>query len=330
MGHIVVVGSLNQDVVITVPHLPVPGETVLSVNHTLAGGGKGANQAFTCGRLGAGVTMLGSVGKDEPGRKLLDGLATAGVAVDGVQRIAESATGRALIAVEPGGRNSIIVLQGANLLTDPAYVRRHARLIEEADIVLMQLEIPLETVRFTAHLARRMGKRVILDPAPAPDVELPADLLANVDIIKPNEVELARLTGRPARDPAEAERAARDLLARGVGRVVATMGEEGALIVERGGTRHIPARVERPAVDTTAAGDSFVAAMAVLLTYGYDLEPAVRFATEVAAIVVSRPGAQPSIPGADEVAHLIPRAGAESEASLPSPAAESATTSASR
>lgn len=305
MAKLVVAGSLNMDLVVRVPHIPAPGETILGGQPRYVGGGKGANQAFTCARLGAEVVMLGSVGQDENGDRLLAGLKAAGVDVSAVQRLADAASGLAIIAVEDSGDNCIIVSPGANLITDPAYIDRQRDLIAKADAVLMQLEIPIETVLHTARLASSLGKLVVLDPAPA--APLPDELYGLVDLIKPNEVELAHLTGLPVTSPAQAEKAAQKLLERGAGRVLVTLGGQGAVLAEPAGTLHIPARPDVRVVDTTAAGDSFTAAAARLWVDGHTLADAARFATEVAALVVSRAGAQTSIPSADEVAPLIPR-----------------------
>ncbi|MDR1546328.1 MAG: ribokinase [Deltaproteobacteria bacterium] len=304
MGRLVVVGSLNMDLVVRVPRLPAPGETILGGQPRHVGGGKGANQALTCARLGAEVTMLGSVGRDENGERLLAGLQAAGVDVSAVQRLAGETTGLAIIAVDDRGANNIIVSPGANLATSPEYVDLQRRRFAEADAVLAQLEIPLETVTRAAGLAKSLGKLMVLDPAPA--APLPDALYALVDLIKPNEIELAHLTGLPTRTLAEAETAARRLLARGAGRVLATLGAQGALLVEPAGTLHVPARQDVQVRDTTAAGDSFTAAAVRLLLDGHSLAEAARFAVAVAGVVVSRPGAQSSIPDAAEVAALMP------------------------
>lgn len=301
MKKILVIGSLNMDQVLQIAHIPAAGETILCQDMKLVCGGKGANQAFTCGRLGSSVEMLGSVGQDENGDALLENLEKEGVDICHVQRLSEHPTGVAVIAVGKEGNNSIIVIQGANLMTDEAYIRSNTERIQAVDAVILQLEIPLETVTLAAKEGKRAGKLVVLDPAPA--AKLPDELYHCVDIIKPNETELELLTGLPAESPEEVERAARCLLERGVKNVVVTLGGAGAMLVREGGSIVFPGK-KVEVVDTTAAGDSFTAAMTMLLTEGYPLESAIAFAIEVAAVVVTRPGAQSSIPNKDEIMEI--------------------------
>ncbi len=304
MKELVVLGSLNMDQVVHVAHIPKPGETVLAGDIQLVCGGKGANQAFTCSRLGCKVRMLGSVGKDENGELLLQNLADAGAETADIQRVETAPTGLAIIAVEDAGNNNIVVVQGANLHTGAAYVQANLNKIQNAGALLLQLEIPLNTVVMAAQEAKLAGCLVILDPAPAR--ELPEELYRSADIIKPNETELAILTGREINSLEDVESAARVLLNRGVGAVAVTLGGQGAMLVQQGICRHFPAPKVQ-AVDTTAAGDSFTAAMAMLLLQGYSLEQAVAFAMEVSGIVVTRRGAQTSIPAYAEIAPFIPK-----------------------
>ncbi len=210
-----------MDMVLRVPRLPVPGETILGRSLGFACGGKGANQAYTLGKLGASVALLGSVGRDENGDRLLANLRSVKVDVEAVRRLEGVPSGLAAIGVEDGGNNSIIVVPGANLHTGPEYVLAARDLIARAGAVIMQLEIPLESVLAAAKLAREMKKTVILDPAPA--VPLPDELYRNVDVIKPNEIELAHLSGQPVNNTDQAEKAARLLLERGVGTRQATL-----------------------------------------------------------------------------------------------------------
>ena len=291
-----------MDLVVRVEHIPVPGETVLGSSLQRTCGGKGANQAYTCGKLGGDVEILGSVGTDDNGNALIESLRTVGVETAFLQRV-QAETGLALIEVEASGDNSIVVAQGANLCTDAAYIEANRARIEAADAVIMQLEIPMESVMRAAEIAKSAGKLVILDPAPA--MPLPEKLCRNIDIIKPNENELALLTGIPVRSPEDAAIAARALLAGGVGTVVVTLGEEGAVVVSEDGARHYPGK-PADAIDTTAAGDSFTAAMALLIARGYSLTDAVDFAISVSSLVVTKAGAQSSIPSGEEVAHMLP------------------------
>lgn len=249
MKQIAVVGSLNLDFVMSVPKRPEAGETLLVKDLTLIPGGKGANQACTLGKLGAKTVMLGAVGKDSYGDLLMESLQSAGVDTGWMMRC-DQPTGMAMIQVDPQGDNSILVVQGANAQVDEAYIDRCLPALEQSDLVLFQLEIPLETVLYAAKKAKELGKTVILDPAPAPSQPLDV-LFPYVDLIKPNETELAALTGTlPSEAPEPATKALRN---RGVPQVVVTLGAKGALVlVEKGTPQLIPA-VEAPVVDTTAA-----------------------------------------------------------------------------
>ncbi|MGI6254951.1 MAG: ribokinase [Acutalibacter sp.] len=299
MKRILVIGSMNMDFVTSLSHMPVVGETVLAQGLEFIPGGKGANQAFAMGRLGGSVTMLGSVGADTYGEKLCENLAYAGVDVSHVLRSAHASTSMAVIGVTPQGDNSIIVLPGANGCVDPAYLQENHRLLEECDLVVMQLEIPLETVVYAAQEAKRLGKTVVLDPAPAvPD--LPVELYPCLDLIKPNETELSILVGRPY--TSETLRECAGLLQeKGVKNVLVTLGGEGSYLLKEDGTEmRLPAKPVK-VVDTTAAGDSYLAGLCVGLSQGQSLEEAVELAGEVANIVVTRRGAQTSIPTLEEV-----------------------------
>lgn len=300
MKKILVIGSLNVDYVVRVDHIPVAGETVLGKNFSMVPGGKGANQAYALGRMGADVAMLGAVGRDARGEMELTSLAGAGVQVDHIRRT-DTPTGMALIPVNAEGDNAIVVIQGANHDVTPEYIDEQVGMLREADIVMLQLEIPLETVVHAAKLAKRLGKTVILDPAPMPE-SLPDALLRCVDYLKPNEIELAILTGAPDASGDVSEICSK-VLACGVGCVLASLGSRGALVALPGVTRHFPG--ERVSVvDTTAAGDSFTAAVAYALSRGREILDAVRFANRVAAVVVQRQGAQSSIPSKAEVERL--------------------------
>lgn len=295
MKKIVVIGSLNVDYVLQVDHMPALGETLLSQKFSIIPGGKGANQAFALGSMGADVAMLGAVGQDDNGSVELASLAGVGVDVSRIKKSSEAATGMAIIPVNAEGENSIIVVQGANALVTPAYIDSCKDMLEAADFVLLQLEIPLETVVHAATLAKSLGKTVILDPAPAPDA-LPDALLRCVDYLKPNEIELAMLTGIED----HLEEACDALLDRGVGCVLASLGSEGAFVRSREGlSRSFPAPKVK-AVDTTAAGDTFTAAVAYALARNSGIEKAIPFAAKAAALAVQRWGAQSSVPNGEE------------------------------
>ena len=299
MGKILVVGSLNVDMVMNVDHMPAEGETILCDGMTLVPGGKGANQACAAGRLGTDVAMLGAIGDDDYGALQLKSLSEAGVEVGGLLKKEGQNTGTAFITVNKIGNNSIVVVPGANSAFRPEDIEANRELIEQCEIMILQLEIPLDTVCYAAKLAKSLGKTVILDPAPVPE-HFPEELYEYVDIVKPNETELGMLTGI-----AEAQKhlteAAQVLKARGVKNVLVTLGGDGVYInPESGEEIRIPA-CKVKAVDTTAAGDSFTAALAAMLLNGESLEAAAEFANRVSAIVVTRKGAQSSIPTIDEV-----------------------------
>lgn len=299
MGKILVVGSLNVDMVMNVDHMPAEGETILCDGMTLVPGGKGANQACAAGRLGTDVAMLGAIGDDDYGALQLKSLSEAGVEVGGLLKKEGQNTGTAFITVNKSGNNSIVVVPGANSAFRPEDIEANRELIEQCEIMILQLEIPLDTVCYAAKLAKSLGKTVILDPAPVPE-HFPEELYEYVDIVKPNETELGMLTGI-----AEAQKhlteAAQVLKARGVKNVLVTLGGAGVYInPESGEEIRIPA-CKVKAVDTTAAGDSFTAALAAMLLNGESLEAAAEFANRVSAIVVTRKGAQSSIPTIDEV-----------------------------
>ena len=299
MGKILVVGSLNVDMVMNVDHMPAEGETILCDGMTLVPGGKGANQACAAGRLGTDVAMLGAIGDDDYGALQLKSLSESGVEVDGLLKKEGQNTGTAFITVNKSGNNSIVVVPGANSAFRPEDIEANRELIEQCEIMILQLEIPLDTVCYAAKLAKSLGKTVILDPAPVPE-HFPEELYEYVDIVKPNETELGMLTGI-----AEAQKhlteAAQVLKARGVKNVLVTLGGDGVYInPESGEEIRIPA-CKVKAVDTTAAGDSFTAALAAMLLNGESLEAAAEFANRVSAIVVTRKGAQSSIPTIDEV-----------------------------
>ena len=299
MKEILVVGSLNMDLVFSVDHQPLMGETVLSSGFSMNPGGKGANQAYAAGRLGGCVKMIGCVGDDIYGESLINNLQSAGVDTGAVARLDDVPTGIAGITVTSSGDNAIIVASGANFYLTPEMIRHNEDLIRAADYVLTQLETPIETVLTLAEMVKKAGKVMVLDPAPA-RADLPDELFPLVDVLKPNETELQSLTGLPVDTDTHIAQAARTLLAKGVKMVVVTMGERGAMIVTKEETLFVPALLVEP-VDTTAAGDTFTAAMVCGLADGMGLEDAVRFANKVSSIVVTRKGAQMSIPDMSEI-----------------------------
>ncbi len=299
-AHIVVVGSSNTDMVVKSQRIPLPGETVTGGQFVMAPGGKGANQAVAAARLGAEVSFVARVGRDIFGEQAVEGYDKEGILTDLILRDPENHTGVALIMVDDQGENLISVASGANHALTPQDVERAAERIQTANVVLLQLEIPMETVQFAARLAAEAGAQVILDPAPAPDAPLDDALLRDVACLTPNESEAERLTGRPVRDEATARAAAEKLLQSGARRVIITLGAKGALLAGEGQTVLVPGYTVE-ARDSTAAGDAFNGGLGSALARGLPWEEAVLEASLVGAFSVTRLGAQPSLPAADEL-----------------------------
>lgn len=301
-AQVTVVGSLNMDLVVRSPRIPSPGETIIGHDFHTVPGGKGANQAIAAARMGAQVAMVGRVGNDAFGQALLDNLATAGVEHNWVLQDTDVATGVALITVDDNGQNSIVVVPGANMRLSSTDVERAEAAIAAADVVLLQLESPLETVVRAAKLARAHHKLVVLNPAPARP--LPSDLLSLVNVLIPNESETALLTGRPVENLLSAQEAAVFLLDQGLDTVILTLGERGAMLAHGREVKRFPA-FQVKVVDTTAAGDAFVAGFAVALAEGQPLEEAVRWGNAAGALAATKLGAQPSLPTRDELKRLL-------------------------
>jgi ribokinase len=299
---IVVVGSLNMDLIISSPHIPVPGETIIGRGFHTAAGGKGANQAVAAARLGAQVSMVGRVGDDAYGHIQLDGLAADGVDTTFIQVDSEAHTGVALIIVDDAGENSIVVSSGANWQVSVADVDAAEAAIAGADMLLLQLETRPEVVERAAELADRHGVPVVLNPAPPRS--LSPELLARVTCLIPNESETAFLSGLSVTGMDSARSAARHLLSKGVDTVVLTLGGQGAFLIAKGQEEHVPAFVVE-VVDTTAAGDAFVAGFAVAVASGQSQLEAVRFAAATGALATTKLGAQPSLPTLEEVNRLL-------------------------
>lgn len=302
---IVVVGSLNLDLVTRVKHLPAPGETVVSHEFAMFHGGKGANQAYAAARLGGRVAMIGQVGEDAHAAALKQNLAGVGVDVSGVLSDSRASTGMAFISTDAAGQNSIVIVPAANNTFTPERLDRVRATFARAAIVLLQFETPMETVIAAAKLAKEKGALVVLDPAPAR--EMPDELLALADYITPNETELAALIGDGALingDVKSAAAMARTLRSRGARGVIVKMGAAGALCVEGEGEQFWQAVPVRP-LDTTAAGDCFNGAFAVGLAENMTTQGAGRFAVAAAALSVTRRGAQAGMPSRDEVEQFI-------------------------
>ena len=295
---ILVVGSCNTDMVIKAAHLPRPGETILGGTFFMNPGGKGANQAVAIARLGGSVTFICKTGSDIFGHQSQQLFEEEGINTSYVFSDSGNPSGVALITVDEKAENCIVVASGANANLLPSDLAKAEEAIELADLILMQLEVPMETVCFVADIAWQKGKKVILNPAPAHP--LPADLLHHLYLITPNETEAEMITGVKITDDISAVEAARVLSGMGVQHVIITLGSKGALICSDGEAEIVPAlKVE--AVDTTAAGDVFNGALTVALSEGRNLKESVRCACKASAISVTRVGAQSSAPYRNEV-----------------------------
>lgn len=297
---ILVIGSLNMDLSIDLAKMPVTGETILGRGIAYKAGGKGANQACAAGKLGGRVRMLGCVGQDEFGQKLVKSLSESGVETDYIKESRDLPTGTAVIYVDDNGDNSIVVIPGANMACDMEYLKEQDEQFHWCDYVVLQMEIPYEAVWYSVKRAKELGKTVILNPAPAPD-EIPEEILSLVDYLTPNETEIIALNGKSKDDIREG---AEKLLGRGVSNVIATLGDRGALLVNRYGETFYPAR-KVASVDTTAAGDCFNGAMVAALAEGQSEAEAILFANIASSIAVTRKGAQESLPIREEVAVIM-------------------------
>jgi ribokinase len=294
MTDVLVIGSLNADLVVRAPYFPQPGETISGDDLQIIPGGKGANQAVAAARQGASVAMLGRVGSDSFGPFLLESLKSNQVDVIHVQTD-NAATGTATIIVDGNGQNSIVLSTGANGKVSPADVDSASAL--RPKLTLFQLEIPISTVLYAAQCARQNGSRVILNPAPAKP--LPDELVSLADFIVPNETELSLLTGMEVKDVSSAEQAAKVLLTRGAKHVIVTLGSKGALVVSS--TQVIQVDTYKVnVVDTTAAGDAFIGGFASALLRGLEIEDAVKYANACGALATTKFGAQPSLPTREE------------------------------
>jgi ribokinase len=301
MPDIVVVGSLNMDLVARAARIPAVGETILGDQYFAQPGGKGANQAYAAARMGGNTAMIGCVGNDEFGMQMRNNLLSVGCDVTNVQ-VERGATGVAVIFVSETGQNSIVVVPGANSMLSPEHILQSKVYFSKAKSVLLQLETPIETVICAARTARECGATVILDPAPVPHGELPRELLHSIDILTPNEIEAATLSGRSStqldlRQAAEIGMALRD---QGVPTVLIKLGGQGCMVISDADPVLLPA-IQVQAIDTTAAGDVFNGALAAALSEGKSLRSACELANRAAAISVTRAGAQAAVPDRSEV-----------------------------
>ena len=297
-ANVVVIGSLNMDLVTRAPRLPRGGETLIGESFSTIPGGKGANQAVAAARLGAQVSMVGCVGSDAYGQQLRGALLAEGIDCQAVS-VVDGSSGVALIVVDDNSQNAIVIVAGANGELTPTVLERFDAVLQSADVIICQLEVPDATVGHALKRGRELGKTVILNPAPASRA-LPAEWYAYVDYLIPNESEAMVLSGLAVDSLETAEAAATQLIASGAGKVIVTLGAQGLVFANGSSFEHFPApRVK--AVDTTAAGDTFVGGFAAALASGKDEAEAIRFGQVAAALSVTRAGAQPSIPTLLEV-----------------------------
>lgn len=294
---IVVVGSLNMDIVINVDHMPKEGQTLIGTGLTEIPGGKGANQAVAIGKLQAPVSMIGKVGADPYGTSLLNSLTASNVNTEHIVTSTEK-SGVAVVTVDQSGSNHIIVIPGANFDITEQDIELQRQAIEQCEIVVLQLEVPMEVVKYTLQLAKQLGKTTILNPAPAKPLD--DELLSYVDILIPNEHELADICGIELVDDLSLQAATQALLAKGVQSLIVTLGEKGCCYADHQTFKMFPAHKVK-ALDTTAAGDSFIGGFAASYVSNPNMDEAIRQAQIVAAITVTRAGAQSSLPTLAEV-----------------------------
>jgi len=298
VDRVVVVGSLNMDTNLSVPHIPAVGETIIATGMSLFKGGKGANQAVAIARLGGNVEMIGAVGNDENGMNIIEGLKKEKVGVEGMIVKEDAPTGIAIISVAENGDNNIIVHSGANYQIGKEDIDRNIDLIKSASYCVLQLEIPLEVVKYTMDICHENKVKVIFNPAPA-RADIDTDMLSRVEYLLPNESELNIIAGKTVTEEDMVE-TCREIIGKGCRNVIVTLGEKGSLWVTESEYRYFEA-LKVNAVDTTAAGDSFIGAFTYMLAQGKDTAEAIEFATRAAAVTVTRKGAQDSLPVLAEV-----------------------------
>ena len=299
-SRILVVGSANTDMVISAEHFPLPGETMMGHGFMTNHGGKGANQAVAAARLEGNTAFIGKVGDDQFGHSTIEMMKGEGIDVSGLTVTSEQASGVALITTVPSGENSIIVDSGANGLLRPEDITNAEKLFEDAGIVLMQLETPIDTLTEAAAMAKKHGAYVVLNPAPAPKEPLPVELLKNVDLLIPNETEAAYISGVNIAGDEDLPAAMNEIQKLGVKDVIITVGSRGVCARMDGEMVTVPA-FKVKAIDTTAAGDTFCGALCVALSNGKPLVEAIRFGCKASSISVTRRGAQMSMPRLEEI-----------------------------
>lgn len=301
MKNICVIGSLNMDLVVNVDTMPKPGQTIIGSNFKEVPGGKGANQAVAMARLNGNVSMIGKVGEDGFGQTLINSLKNDKVDTTYIQT-SKGATGVALITVDKNAQNSIVVSPGANFEVKEDDIDNNIEAIKNSDIVVLQLETPLNTIKYALNKAKELNKYTILNPAPA--VKLDDEIIKNVDLLTPNETELEIISGVSIETEEDIQKAAQIMIEKGVKELIVTLGSKGSLYINKEKSMFKKAyKVE--AVDTTAAGDSYTGALAVALSQDKNIEDAMDFASKVGALSVLKEGAQSSLPTLEDVKNFM-------------------------
>ena len=297
MKNICVIGSLNMDLVVNVDTMPKPGQTIIGSNFKEVPGGKGANQAVAMARLNGNVSMIGKVGEDGFGQTLINSLKNDKVDTTYIQT-SKGATGVALITVDKNAQNSIVVSPGANFEVKEDDIDNNIEAIKNSDIVVLQLETPLNTIKYALNKAKELNKYTILNPAPA--VKLDDEIIKNVDLLTPNETELEIISGVSIETEEDIQKAAQIMIEKGVKELIVTLGSKGSLYINKE-KRMFKKAYKVEAVDTTAAGDSYTGALAVALSQDKNIEDAMDFASKVGALSVLKEGAQSSLPTLEDV-----------------------------
>ncbi|MGB9595429.1 MAG: ribokinase [Candidatus Poribacteria bacterium] len=302
---ITVIGSSNTDLIATVPRLPSPGETVMGIDFIVAPGGKGANQAVAIARIGGDVTFIAKIGIDDNGKRSLENFKKDGINTDFVFQTDEAPSGVALIFVDKNGENMLVPVPGANGKLTLDDIEKARTAIENTDIIVLQLEVPLETVEYAIKIAYKVNVPIVLNPAPGR--KLDSDLIKMVTYITPNETEAEILTDIKVTDDNTAKETGERLLQLGAKTAIITLGKRGAMVVNKDGNQLVPA-FQVDAIDATAAGDAFTGGFAFAIATGKDIISSVKFGNAVAGLTVTKMGAQPSMPKKDELEEFLKRA----------------------
>lgn len=297
MNKICVIGSLNMDLVVNVDIMPKKGQTLIGSNFKEIPGGKGANQAVAMARLGGDVRMIGKVGKDSFGEALINQLKEDKIKTNYIYK-EDCSSGVAMITVDKNAENSIVVAPGANFRVLEEDIDKCINGIDESDIVVLQLETPISTIKYALKRSKELGKYTILNPAPA--VKLEDDIIKNVDLLTPNETELEILSGVKIENEDDIKKAANIMIKKGIKQLIVTLGSKGSLYIDKDTTK-LKKSYKVQAIDTTAAGDSYTGALAVAFAKDKKIDEAMNFASKVGALTVTREGAQSSLPTIEEV-----------------------------